>query len=160
MHRTSARRSKASTSPSEHRSSTRASATARAKTITRQDGAISAQSDRQTRIFDTRFQIPCSFPLGINPRRGEECERFLMPMTNCMSLLRLSVACVNETPARMCESGARDPPPRRHQRYLSPLPCRPLRIRTLRTSPPPRAFSPQSAPPPAERHPVSNKALL
>ena len=37
-----------------------------------------------------------------------------------------------------------------------PSPCRPLRItcRTLRTSPPPCAFSPQS-PPPAERHLVT-----
>ena len=45
------------------------------------------------------------------------------------------------------------PPHPSRLRYLSPVPCRPLRMRTLRTSPPPRAFSPQSPPPPAERAP-------
>ena len=75
----------------------------------------------------------------------------------CLSFCPSRVRVIRYLPHR---TGARDPHPLRHQRYLSPLPCRPLRIRTLRTSPPPRAFSPQSAPPPAERHPVSNKALL
>ena len=60
------------------------------------------------------------------------------------------VACASCLPHR---TGARDPPPLAVNAYLSPLPCRPLRIRTLRTSPPPRALSPQS-PPRAERRPV------
>ena len=85
--------------------------------------------------------------------------RPLPPFCFCVCVyvsLFLPVACASYP----LSAPSRDPYPLRHQRYLSPLPCRPLRIRTLRTSPPPRAFSPQSAPPPAERHPVSNKALL
>ena len=30
------------------------------------------QSDRQTLVFAPPALIPCSFPYGINPRRGEE----------------------------------------------------------------------------------------
>ena len=54
-----------------------------------------------------------------------------------------------KTKLRICESGARDPPHPSRLCYLSPVPCRPLRMRTLRTSSPPRAFSPQSAPGPS-----------
>ena len=40
----------------------------------RRDGAFSADTHRHTVTlgFSTRFQIPCSFPCGMNPRRGEE----------------------------------------------------------------------------------------
>ena len=73
--------------------------------------------------------------------------------------------CVSPSACRVCElsarckPGARDPPHPSRLRYLSPVPCRPLRMRTLRTSPHLRVPLARSRPP-AERRSVSNKALL